>query len=45
MDTNLHMSSKKEYPIKVKINKIEKAKPNIDPREFELMADMKEDTI
>ena len=29
VDTNIHMSPKKEYPIKIKINKIEKAKPNI----------------
>ncbi|TFG25579.1 MAG: hypothetical protein EU529_00780 [Promethearchaeota archaeon] len=45
VEADIHMSPKKEYPIKVKITKIEKAKPNIDPREFELMADMKEDTI
>jgi len=45
VEANIHMSPKKEYPIKVKISKIEKAKPNIDPREFELMVDMKKDTI
>jgi len=31
---NIHMAPKKEYPIKVKISKIEKAKPRIDPREL-----------
>lgn len=39
------MAPKKEYPIKVKITKIEKAKPSIDPREFEVMVNMEEDNL
>ena len=33
---NIHMSPKNEYPIKIKIIKFEKARPNINPWEFEL---------
>ena len=45
VDANIHMAPKQEYPIKVKITKIEKARPSIDPREFELMVDLKEENL
>ena len=45
VDMTIHMAPKREYPIKIKINKIEKAKPTIDPSEFELILDVEEDGV
>ena len=45
VDADIHMAPKKEYSVKVKISKIEKGKPRIDPREFEVMVDMEEENL
>ena len=45
VDMIIHMAPKKEYPIKIKIEKIEKAKPTIDHSEFNLMVDLEEDNF
>lgn len=45
VDADIRMAPKKEYPVKVKITKIEKARPKIDPREFEVMLDMEEENL
>ena len=45
VDINIHMAPKKEYLIKVRITQIEKAKPRIDLREFEVMVDKEEDNL
>lgn len=39
LETNIHMAPKKEYPLRLKITKIERARPRIDPREFEMMGE------
>jgi hypothetical protein len=45
VDANIHMNPKKEYPIKVRITHIEKARPRIDLNEFEVMGDKEEDNL
>ena len=45
VDADIHMAPKKEYPVKLKISKIEKGRPRIDPREFEVMVDMEEENL
>ena len=34
VDADIHMAPQKEYPVKLKISKIEKGRPMIDPREL-----------
>ena len=34
IDMTIHMAPKREYPIKIKINRIEEGKPRIDPSQF-----------
>jgi hypothetical protein len=39
------MAPRNEYPIKVRITQIEKARPKIDLREFEAIEDVEENNL
>ena len=45
IDVDLHMAPIKEYPIKVKVIQTEKARPKIDPRDFEVLEDLEEENL